>query len=349
MRIIEHKRVQQSFILLGIIAGVYLGIRYVLPVMIPFFIAFLLTALLNPLVSWLQMKVRLPRAIGAFVCLGLFALVVGAVAGAICYGLGCQTTHLVSCYPFYWEKIYCYLCQMCTNMDCLLKLQNGSTMGWISVRVGTIVDQGMQNVMTLATRNGAQLFQTGSKWIIMLIITGALCVTMLRTYPERKSWFGKTIGKVLFGEEIRAGKDRLCKTIRNYAKAEGVIFCVIAIICCIAFAVVRNPYYLIWGFVTAGIDLLPVLGSSLILIPWMIWYVLQGAYWKAVIFAVAYGSCVMARQLIEPGIVGRGFGISTVAMLSMMYIGYVLFGIWGFLLGPLGYYLVRVLYARAFP
>ena len=57
-----------------------------------------------------------------------------------------------------------------------------------------------------------------------------------------------------------------------------------------------------------------------------------------------YLLCTVNRQLLEPRLLGRHLGMSTLLTLFLMYVGYKLFGILGFLLGPVGFILGREIY-----
>ena len=59
---------------------------------------------------------------------------------------------------------------------------------------------------------------------------------------------------------------------------------------------------------------------------------------------ILWGICSLNRQLIEPRLLGQKLGMSTLLTLFMMYIGYQLFGIPGFILGPIGYILGKEIY-----
>ena len=56
---------------------------------------------------------------------------------------------------------------------------------------------------------------------------------------------------------------------------------------------------------------------------------------------VLYAVCYLLRQFLEAKIMGGKVGLSALETLASMYVGLKLFGLVGFLLGPIGYILIE--------
>lgn len=80
------------------------------------------------------------------------------------------------------------------------------------------------------------------------------------------------------------------------------------------------------------------------LIPWGLLRLLTGDVKMGIGVLLLYLLCTVNRQLLEPRLLGRHLGMSTLLTLFLMYVGYKLFGILGFLLGPVGFILGREIY-----
>jgi predicted PurR-regulated permease PerM len=103
-----------------------------------------------------------------------------------------------------------------------------------------------------------------------------------------------------------------------------------------AFALVGLPSAAFWGFVTACVSILPVLGSSLVWLPGTLVLVIDHRYGAAVVLG-AVGLIVASNvdNIIRPIIYRRISQIHPMVTLVGAFAGMRLFGLAGLLLGPL--------------
>lgn len=98
----------------------------------------------------------------------------------------------------------------------------------------------------------------------------------------------------------------------------------------------RVPYFAVIGFGIALLDILPFIGSGLILIPWgLLETFLLGHPSLGVGLLLLYAVVSVVRFFLEPRIVGGKIGLHPLATLTAMAAGLRLFGFWGFVLAPL--------------
>lgn len=83
------------------------------------------------------------------------------------------------------------------------------------------------------------------------------------------------------------------------------------------------------------IDIIPILGSIAVLAPWAGYLFLVGDTVFATKLTVLAIILLIIRRAVEPKLMGSQMGISPLAILIAMFIGAKLFGILGFLIGPL--------------
>ena len=84
----------------------------------------------------------------------------------------------------------------------------------------------------------------------------------------------------------------------------------------------------------ALLDLLPVLGSGAVLLPWSAVAFLSRDVRTGVGMLVLWGVITLVRQIAEPRIVGGSLGLHPLLALAGMYVGFRLFGAVGLVLGP---------------
>jgi len=85
----------------------------------------------------------------------------------------------------------------------------------------------------------------------------------------------------------------------------------------------------------AVFDILPIVGSGMVLLPWTIVTFIQGNTGAGIGLAVLYVIVIVVRQVIEPKIVGKQVGLHPLLTLLCMWLGLKLFGGIGMFILPI--------------
>ncbi len=98
--------------------------------------------------------------------------------------------------------------------------------------------------------------------------------------------------------------------------------------------ILRRPYPVLLAAAIAVLDILPVLGAGLVLIPWGLLLLARGQTALGVGMLILYAAVTVVRQIAEPKLVGDRLGLHPFVSLMTMFAGLRLFGFAGMLLGP---------------
>lgn len=120
--------------------------------------------------------------------------------------------------------------------------------------------------------------------------------------------------------------------IRSYALIMSITFVELAV--GLTLIGVKNSVLI--AFVIAVFDILPVLGTGGIMIPWMVITAVMGNPRLAIGLLVVYLVITVIRNIIEPKIVGSQIGLHPVVTLVSMFAGAQLFGVLGLFGFPIG-------------
>ncbi len=150
------------------------------------------------------------------------------------------------------------------------------------------------------------------------------------------------IGAFLLGQlpprlagPARASKDFLLSTVRQVLKAYLLIMVITFGEISLGLWLLRVDYYLIIGLAVAVLDILPVIGSGSILVPWGLWLLLGGRPPLGAGILLLYAVVTAIRTVLEPRVVGRRIGLSPLVTLISMYAGMKLGGMAGLILAPM--------------
>ncbi len=160
-------------------------------------------------------------------------------------------------------------------------------------------------------------------------------------YHFPKSWIKKayTVLKETFS------------TIAGYIRVYGKIILITFAELYIAFTIIRLlghniPYPFLLAIVIALVDILPILGVGTVLIPWFVWLFTIGDYSFGMAILITHVVIFIIRQIIEPKLVSKQFGIHPLITLFAMYAGFKVSGIFGLVLGPVTLMMLKCIFAK---
>ena len=117
-------------------------------------------------------------------------------------------------------------------------------------------------------------------------------------------------------------------------RAEFLLSVVVFFILLVGFFVIGQPYGLLLALVLAVMDFIPIIGAGTVMVPWAVVDLFMGNYFHAVQLMVIWGAIALFRRVGEPKFVGDQTGLSPIASLISIYIGWRLAGVLGMILGP---------------
>ena len=132
-------------------------------------------------------------------------------------------------------------------------------------------------------------------------------------------------------------KHSLKKAVGGYLKAQLKIEIWMYLLLVIGLSILRVNYVLLIALGIAILDLLPFFGTGTVMVPWAIVKILSSDYQMAIGLLIIWGVGQLARQIIQPKIVGDSIGMPPIPTLLLLYVGYKLSGVLGMIVAvPLG-------------
>ncbi len=331
----------------GITAAVYLSFRYVLPLVWPFVFALLVAGILRPVVRFLSRKCRVPVTVAGLLCV---LLLIAALGGLVCWGGQLLLSQGMDFARTFEERIGTI--EEGTRRICC------AVEDTFSLEEGTVYLLVMENAKDFATHMEGRLLegvsthtwnllrQSGKVLTAFLVfVIGAVLILQELLHREEKSGAkGKMRGTLA---PLQPLKDKLALAGLAYVKAQGILILIISAILTAGLLLLKNRYALLIGIGIGVMDALPVLGSGLVLVPWAVIAFFFGSRMETLVLLGLFLLCQMTRELLEPRLLGSGIGVSPIWMLIAMYVGLKLFGVSGFLLGPIGLIVIRAVAGEA--
>ena len=105
----------------------------------------------------------------------------------------------------------------------------------------------------------------------------------------------------------------------------------------IGLSILKVNYALLIALGIAFLDFLPFLGTGTVMVPWAILKILSGDYLMAIGLLIIWGVGQLARQVIQPKIVGDSVGLAPIPTLILLFVGYKAAGVIGMIIAvPIG-------------
>lgn len=314
-----------------VIILVWFFFRYLFGLAAPFLMAFVLITLIYPTLVRVQKKIPLRKkflAVG--IILPLILLVSLGLWGAFSFCMG-QLQGLPAFCNRVEEQALAFFHNCCCQLD--------GKFGWEGERIETYVIEQLNIVMeNVQVQMTPQLLSSSySCFKGLLAAVGFLAITCIAAFLLEKDYAGmvewiKNEESVCF---LWTAFEGVLSYITTFFKAQGIILLVIAVIASATLRIAGVEGGIFFGILAGFLDMLPFVGTGIVLVPLSVWQLLNGQYGRMAVCLVLYGACILIRELLEPRLIGNKMGISPVFILFAVYAGVKLFGVGGIIKGPL--------------
>ena len=185
-------------------------------------------------------------------------------------------------------------------------------------------------------------------FLIAIVITVVACCFMTVDY-ERMIYFFRCQFPENRREDVDRAKTLLKTSLGKMARAYGLIMLITFLEVTLGLYVLRwlgifdSKYILIIGVGTAIIDIIPVLGTGTVLLPWTLYSLITSNFKMAIGLIVMYVLITVIRQIIEPKFVAGQLGLSPIVTVIALYLGLKAFGVLGMFITPLVIIMIKLL------
>lgn len=326
-----------------ITVSVIAGFKYVFPFVAPFVIAYAVAVMIEKPVNRLARVFKGRKMIASAVIVILFSAVLCVGIGLSAYFGLAEIKSFIKNYEYNMVTFRQTAARICFNMDGWLGLSDGQCLDFICrcmEKFEKTVDNGgvsqiMTKVVTISVPAVIKTITVTGSVIICFISVVYLSVVI----DNVRDWKKDNV----FRMEIKAVSDSLYRLIQVYFKIEALILVINSILCIIALLIIKNPYAVVLGILIGIVDMLPVFGTGTVLLPWALFELVNKNVTSAAVLVSAYVMTYFVREIMESKCLGDKTGIPPFVMLMVIFLGIMIYGIMGFILGPVSYCIMKAL------
>ena len=312
-----------------ILAIVILLARYALGVLMPFLIALLVSLLLKPAVAFFHDKLKFPRKLTAVVFVVLFYALVGTLliiigvqlfSAAKSFFLSLPSLYTNTIMPWLYQA-FDYLQDFAERLDPDAAAAYNIVATNITTSLGDTIVNVSKQVVSWVTSSTLKAPGVLLKLLIMVISTLFLTVDFPRIQAFVRRQINERWRTLLHNARVQLGR-----TLWNYLRSYAMILVITFSEIFLGLSIIGMDNAAGIAVAIALFDILPVVGSGLILLPWTIFTLMSGNLATGIGLGVLYLVVIIVRQIIEPKIIGDRVGLHPIVTLLSMVLGTYLFG-----------------------
>lgn len=356
----------------GLVAAIYyFFLKYAFWLVAPFIFAFLTAMLLQKPIRVISKKTKIKKGIiGAVAVLLIISILVSALV-LVGYrvvvefkGFGQYIMHKIENLPQFISTAENWLLDKIAFLpDSVEKTAIGAITDFVdqlllSLNTDNSVISGISDSAALGGLDLSMLATPlGGLWStakqIPSILTAVLisiiaCFFITCDYDNLTSMIKNNVSEVHEAAIVKTKKlfgDILGKMFKSYVTIIFITFCEISIGLNILklIGVYNGGYILVISICTALLDILPVLGTGTVLVPWAIISLFTGNYGLGIGLLIVYALITVIRQILEPHLVSMNVGLPPIVTLMGMYLGLQIFGVLGIFILPITFFLIKAL------
>jgi sporulation integral membrane protein YtvI len=321
---------KKKYIVIAIIAALIL---FLIPYAVPLILAFVTAVVLEPLVQYIHSKFKLKRIYAVTITFFLYLIILAFLSYISITVIVEQLIMFVKNIPFFiasfdisrieslmvkWENFAERLpIEMVESVE--------SAVISLKALLIDIAKRTTEGLFTILSSIPEFLFQ----FLVYVIAVFLFSSELPKIYQKiNQSLEKKTKMKVTIL------LSQLNKVLVGFLKAQIILSGVTFALAYIGLILLDSSYPVVLSLLIVLVDLLPILGTGSFIVPWAIYCYINGDGATAIGLIILFLVITVVRRVIEPKIFSTNLGISALAALVSMYIGFQLLGFIGLLAGP---------------
>ena len=318
-----------------VIGAVYLALEYLLPISVPFFFGIAIAWL----VVWLSDKLHCSHKLFRIGLTILIYGIIGLLVTLLAVKGVSSITGIIQWLPRLYENKLLPLATLLYDWFAeKIQMLDPALIGALEMLLESILS-GLKNLISYLSGIAVDLVSgvaTGIPNLILSLLAMIFSTVFVVGDYERIAAFAGTnipgnVKKILINIRIYL-TDTLFVVIRSYVLIMLLTFGELSIL----FSLFDIEHAVLKATLIAMLDILPILGTGGIMIPWAVTSLVLGYTRLGLELLLIYGIVTVVRNYVEPKIVGTQLGLHPIITLVSMFIGLRLFGFWGLFGLPVG-------------
>ena len=330
-----------AFLVIGIVIAVsYAVIKFLLPFVLGSLVAFCVQKPANIIAQ----KIKPSKGICAAILSFLLYLTVAAVVCFLIYRIILAAMGFANYSPQFFENITEKANLIGQKYSHVFERVPIEMRVWIKSLVSEASQKLVSSIGGWITDAVSFIIKKTPLFFVSGIVTLVATCYIAKDFDQLKKFVKSMLGNAVSERAVKI-KNILVGSIFKMFKGYLILSFITFVQLYLGFLILRLEKPFVLAILIAVVDLFPVLGTGTVMIPWAFVVALTGNYGMATGLGIIYVITVIARNFLEPKIIGRQLDINALFTLLAMFLGLKILGILGLLLFPI-IFIVTVQYYK---
>ncbi|WP_028561961.1 sporulation integral membrane protein YtvI [Paenibacillus pinihumi] len=307
----------------------------------PFLLALVVAIFMEPLILMLMRSFRLPRFIAATLTSTVFTVVLIGLMVLLGVKVVAELIDFWNKVPQYVGDANLFVQDTIADIELYYTSLSSDTKSQLQNWISTFSNSISSLVTSISTS-----FVTFAKGIPGLFIFFIVFLVAVYLFSYSLHTLKDTF-LTLFESKSRQQVDNVLSSLRRsifgFLRSQLILSLMTYVITLVGLLFLDLKYPLAIALLIVCVDLLPILGTGAILIPWAAYLLGTGDTYTGAGLVVLFLLITIFRRVVEPKILGDAVGIGALSALISLYVGFKLVGVIGVFLGPM----VVIIYTAA--
>lgn len=316
------------------VALIYFSGSFLLKYFLPLVIAAVVAYFIQKPASRLSEKIKIKESVLAAILAFVVFILAAALVCSLIFALIASSKDIINNLKGFSAVIENFLARVEAYLSGIISGFSPEISGVISDSVLTAAQNLLGALLNWISDLIAGIVGNIPSFIFSLIITIAAGCYMAKDYRILVKFFEYFLGKKVFQNIVKIKgivNESVLKILKGYSIMLGVTFFELSV----GLLVLGAPYAIPIAAAIALVDLLPVLGTGTVLIPWAVIEIFFSNASFGIGLTVLYVIILFVKNFLEPKVIGQQIGINPLFTLIAMFLGLKFLGVAGLVIFPI--------------
>lgn len=199
--------------------------------------------------------------------------------------------------------------------------------------VADFIEDTAKKITSFFSSLAGNIVKKAPSFLFSAIVTLVATCYISKDFMQLLRFYKNLFGEKVYNKTCRI-KNIISSSVFKFVKGYLLLMLITFAELIIGFYILKIEYAVLLALLVSFVDLLPVLGTGTVLVPWGFANVILGEA-RGFGILILYILITVVRNFAEPKVIGKQIGINPLFTLVSMFAGLKLIGFWGLLLFPI--------------
>ncbi len=312
---------------------VYISGRVLLKYLFPFVLAFIIAWLVQRPAEFVSVKLKINTGTIAAITAVVFYIATVTALLFIIYRFLIVAKALFEDTPYLLNSITNFVNKLKSNLTLALSEISPKVADQINLLIADMLESIRKNITNLFSNFTTKLARNTPEFLFSSIVALVAGCYIAKDFKNLLKFLRGIFGERVYSNTLRI-KEILLNSVFKMIKGYFILMLITYAELTVGFFMLGLKYAPLLALAISFIDLLPVIGTGTVIIPWAVIEFFANQKTQGTILILIYITVTVVRNFLEPKIISNQIGINPLFTLVAMFLGLKLIGFWGIIIFP---------------